>query len=537
MKHQKLIRSMAFLAVILGMIMQTNAQDFPIDEVVYPESCTSIMVGKLASTDGSVITSHSCDGNYRTWVNIVPAQENEAGSMRPIYWGKLHTETAWDMRNLEKKGEIPEVEKTYAYMNVAYPCMNEKQLAFGETTISGRRELRNREGLFLIENLQAIALQRCVTARQAIQLMGKLAEEYGYGDAAECLTVADPREVWHFEISGAGQEEIGALWAAQRIPDDHVGVSANIPRISEIDFNDKDYYMTSTDLREKAKKLGYWDGKEPFKFYKLLTDRKPFSIRDYFVLSTLAPSLNLDYEADELPFSVKPDEKVSVQKVMAYFRETYEGTEWDMTKDLKVNITRRNDDGERVEELVTSPIASNWMSYDMRNLINALEPGTVERWRTIAIAGCSYSQVIQCRDWLPEEVGNIAWFSFDNPGQSPRIPVFSGTLHLPESFNICGQHRYREDAAIWSFRETNRLSTVRWQQGREMIEPAVLQFEEKAMRELPALEAKVKQLVAEGKNEEARELVTEYTNSFAFATMKAWEAMGREFWHMYGRGF
>ena len=66
-----------------------------------------------------------------------------------------------------------------------------------------------------------------------------------------------------------------------------------------------------------------------------------------------------------------------------------------------------------------------------RTLINELKPGTIERQRTIAIAGCSYSHVIQCRSWLPDEVGAIAWFSFDNPGESPRIPIFSGTLSLP----------------------------------------------------------------------------------------------------------
>jgi dipeptidase len=36
----------------------------------FGESCTSIMVGKKASADGSVFTSHTCDGNYRTWLRM-----------------------------------------------------------------------------------------------------------------------------------------------------------------------------------------------------------------------------------------------------------------------------------------------------------------------------------------------------------------------------------------------------------------------------------------------------------------------------------
>ena len=56
--------------------------------------------------------------------------------------------------------------------------------------------------------------------------MGRLAEQYGYRDGGECLTVADKRELWFFEITGAGSEDMGALWVARRIPDDHVTVSA-----------------------------------------------------------------------------------------------------------------------------------------------------------------------------------------------------------------------------------------------------------------------------------------------------------------------
>ncbi len=512
-------------------------KDIDPDGPGYAENCTSIMVGRLASTDGSVMTSHTCDGRYRTWLEVVPAMKFERDTVHHVYWGTLFTEAAWDMTNVTHKGEIPEVKSTYAFLSTAYPCLNEKQLAIGETTIYGRRELINTDGLFLIEELEKIALQRCTTARQAIALIGSLAEQYGYGDMAECITIADPKEVWQLEIAGSGPGKPSSLWVAQRIPDDHVGIAANIPRISDVKFNDPDHFMTSTDLRKKAKELGYWDGKEPFKFYKVIGTGKPYAIREFFVLNTLAPELGLTMEMDELPFSVKPKKKLSASDVMAFFRETYEGTPYDMTKNLMVRVTRKDDAGNEVTDTVKSPIAFNWMSTDMRNLVNELRPGTIERQRTIAIAGCSYSHVIQCRDWLPEEVGAVAWFSFDNPGQSPRIPIFSGTMSLPESFRICGQHRYREDAAIWAFREANRLSTVNWERGRKLIEPAVAELEQKALSEMPALEERVKTLVKEGKNDEAKKAVTEYTNSFAFASMTRWQEMKRTLWQMFGRGF
>jgi dipeptidase len=527
------------LVLLFGFSFLSNAQysDIDTDGPGYGENCTTIMVGRLASTDGSVMTSHSCDGNYRTWLEIFPHQKYEKGIMHSVYAGMLHTEESWDMTKVSKKGEIPEVAETYAFLNTAYPCLNEKQLAIGETTIYGRQELVNQDGMFYIEELEKIALQRCKTAREGIALIGKLAEEYGYADLAECITLADPKEVWQLEIAGSGKGKPSSIWCAQRIPDENVGVCANIPRISDIDFQNHDYFMYSTDLQNVAKKLGYWDGKEPFKFWKIINGKKPFQIREFYILSTLAPSLNLSFDAEELPFSVKPEKKVSPRDVMKYFRETYEGTQWDMTKNLVITFKEKDKDGNEIEKKVKSPAMSNWMNNDLRTLINEIKPGLIERQRTIAIAGCSYSHVIQCRSWLPDEVGAVAWFSFDNPGESPRIPIFSGVLSLPTSFSICGQQRYRTDAAIWSFREANRLATVNWSRGRLLIEPTVKEFEDKAFEELPSVEKKVVELVKEGKNDDAKKFVTAYTNSFAGASISKWQEMKITLWGMFGRGF
>ncbi len=530
------VLTVALLNLSLLLFSQPEKEIDP-DGPGYAENCTSIMVGRLASADGSVMTSHTCDGRYRTWLEVVPAMKFERDTVHPVYWGTLFTEEAWDMTNVTRKGEIPEVKSTFAFLSTAYPCLNEKQLAIGETTIYGRQELINKDGLFLIEELEKIALQRCTTARQAIALIGSLAEQYGYGDMAECITIADPKEVWQLEIAGSGPGKPSALWVAQRIPDDHVGIAANIPRISDVNFKDADKFMTSTDLRKRAKDLGYWDGKDPFKFYKVIGTGKPYAIREFYVLNKLAPALKLTMEMEELPFSVKPDKKLSVSDVTALFRETYEGTPWDMTKNLMVTVKKKDAAGNEITEMVKSPAINNWMNADIRTLINELKPGTIERQRTIAIAGCSYSHVIQCRSWLPDEVGAVAWFSFDNPGQSPRIPIFSGTMALPQSFRICGQYRYREDAAIWSFREANRLSSVNWERGRRLIEPAVADMEQKALAELPALEEKVKLLVKDGRNDEARKAVTEYTNAFAHGAMSRWQELKAELWQMFGRGF
>jgi dipeptidase len=520
-----------FLLPVLFLLSSQSSNPKPAEWEDWEAGCTSILVGKLASTDGSVMTAHSCDGNYRTWVKMELHLKHSETEKTKIYHGLLHNEFSGDMRRVTVAGEIPQVEETYAFLNTAYPCMNEKQLAIGETTIGGRRELRNTEGLFLIEELERLALERCDNARDAIRLIGKLVKEYGYCDSGECITIADPKEVWHFEIFGAGPLEIGAVWAAARIPDDHVGVSANIPRISELNLNDSDNYMASENVFALAEEMGWWDPNsgETFKFWKAYSGRQPFSTREFFILSTMAPSLNLDSEAEELPFSVKPDKKVSVRDLFAYYRQTYEGTDLDATKNLMVKARRG-------EDIVLSPVANPWMSGDLMTLLNTLKPESVNRQRQIAIAGCSYSEVLQCRDWLPDEVGGIAWLSFDNPGQSPRIPIFAGVTELLPSFEICGQHKFRTDSAIWNFRRANRLATVRWGATKDIIAQAVKDFEEKAFAELPDIEKKARALYKDNP-EELKKYLTQYTNDFARAAMNKYWELGDLFWTMFSRGF
>lgn len=542
------------LANIMG--AQPFSYAFHPEDENYSESCTSIMVGKKASTDGSVMTAHSCDSNYRTWLTMENRKKYNPGEMEPVYVGALHTEEPHDQRNLVKKGEIPAPAETFAYLNVAYPCMNEKQLAIGETTTVGKRELRNPDGLFNIEELERIALQRCSTARDAIKLMGALAEEYGYGDSGECLTVADKNEVWHFEIYGTGKvekDEIakdkkkakpspydkpGALWVAQRIPDDHVGISANIPRIGVVDFDNPDYFMYASDLKERTQHMGLWDGKSEFKFYKMVSNGKPFSIREYYVLNKLAPSLGLKRDADEIPFSVKPEKKVSPEDMFAFYRETYEGTEYDMTKNLLVEVPRRKIDaqGNTVNYTDTICPVSSFMPANLRALLNKLEPNSVPSNRTIAVIQCSYSHVTQLRDWLPDEIGGVCFFSFDNPAQSPRIPIYAGETRLPKGFDVCGQHRYRKDAAIWSYRETNRIATINWDKTRHLLEDQVAFYEKAMMDQNKVVEAEAARLLKEGKKEEAVKLLNNYTEKFAAATSKTWEDLRAEIWNIFARG-
>lgn len=515
-------------------------------------SCTSIMVGKKASTDGSVITSHTCDSWYRTWMEVVPAKDYAKDTVTAIYDGRMHTQSALDSTKMYRKGVIPQVNHTYRYLDTAYPCLNEKQLGIGETTISGRDTLKNSKGLFKIEELERIALERCSTARDAIKLMGKLVKEYGYGDSGECLTIADKNEVWIFEIYGEGPDKIGGVWAAVRIPDDEIAVSANISRISTLNLKDKDRFMASENVFDVAKKLKLWDGKSQFCFWKAYSgtnyfkEVKNYSVREFFIMNTLAPSLHLSDTVENLPLSVKPDKKVSVEDVMRLLGSYYEGTTKNLSgRHMIPNPNKKKKDGTIIEsepDSIVSPFSNPWMRPDEINMYYAMGDSVMKNIRTVSVPWCAYSTVIQLRSWLPDAVGGVAWVALDNPGESPRFPIFCGTTELPKLLQICGQHVDRDDAALWHYRKANRLATVRWGTYRKTLEPLRDYFIEKGMRELPFVEQMYKDLVTTDKDgkedtKAATKMLNGYTADFFGATIQRWDEMARTLWRQTWTGF
>ena len=529
---RKLIISSAILALLAFMPGLAAAQ------------CTSIVVGKNASDDGSVMTAHTCDSNFRTWLTMEPRKVFAPGNVDEIRWGLMHTEEPYDTRGVEVKGSIPApAEETFRFMNVAYPCMNEKQLAIGETTTEGRQDLRRGDALFLIEELERVALQRCSTARDAIALMGSLAEEYGFADNGECLTVIDKNEAWFFEIYGTGKsgKKPGALWVAQRIPDDHVSISANVPRIGTVDFSDPERFMYASDLKERCLELGLWDGKSEFKFYKMVSEDgqkgKNFSHREVFVFNTLAPALGLKMTDEEIPFSIKPEKKVSARQMFELYRSTYEGTEFDMLKNLNTEVKRwiRNENGELVTVSDTTCPVSPYMTNATRSLLNTLKPGTVSWAYTISVIQCSYSEIIKLRSWLPDEVGGVAYFAFDIPALTPRVPIYAGQTKLPAGFEVCGQKRYRKDAAIWRFRETNRLAAFGWDRTKDMMKKALEYYDNTIFGDAPALEEKAARLIREGKKEEAVELLNSYCSRLSASEQRTWEELREEIWNIFAR--
>ena len=119
-----------------------------------------------------------------------------------------------------------------------------------------------------------------------------------------------------------------------------MAVNANASTIREINLKDKDYFMASDNVYSLAKEKGWWDGKETFRFaYAYAPQTRTMMAcrrREWRVFDLVAPSLHLDPNAENYPFSVKPDTLVTLEKMMSIFHDYYEGTPYDMRKTLTV---------------------------------------------------------------------------------------------------------------------------------------------------------------------------------------------------------
>jgi dipeptidase len=501
----------------------------------YPEGCTSITVGKDASFDGSVITSHTDDSHRtRSWIDIVPAKKHKKGEEVTMYKRVKNDTLAMPAYGHKEIGSIPQVKNTNGYLNTAYPSLNDKQLGIGESTFGGREELQSDKGIIDCQRLCMLMLERESTARGAIEMAGILLEEYGWNDYGEVLTIADKNEVWHMEIVGPGKGKTGAVWVAQRVPDGHISVNANASTIKEINIEDKEYFMASENVFDVAIKNDWWNPNNgEFQFCYAYAPHSRTSIasrrREWRVFDLLAPSLKLDPNAENFPFSVAPDTLVTLENLIAVFKDYYEGTPFDMTKTLTVSDKNGN--------TIISPLASPHMPYDANNLhkINGgwgtLGERTIARWYTM------YATIIQLRGWLPDEIGGVEWLAMDNVATSIYVPIYGCASELPKPYITPGRTQgYTLNSAWWIFNRLGTLTSQRWGEMRYDVDSVWNPMQLNMINSQKDIDKQALELYNQNKKD-AIEFLNQYSNEQGEKVMKEAVKLGDFLWTKYDEKF
>lgn len=532
------LNSMKFNQIITGLLCMVSIAvlgQHPDWEGGYPDGCTSITAGKAATADGSVITSHTDDSHRtRSWMNIIPAKKHPKGATTTMYKRVACDSFMMPTYSHIPIGEIPQVKETYQFLNTAYPSMNQYQLGIGESTFGGRDELQSDAGLIDCQRLCQLMLERSKSAREAIKLAGELTAEYGWNDYGECLTIADKTEVWHLEIMGPGKGKVGSIWAAQRVPDDHISVNANASTIKEINLDDPDHFMASKNVYSTAAEQGWWKEGETFRFCYVYAPDSRTSLaarrREWRVFDLLAPSLELNPNAENHPFSIKPDDPVTLADLRMVFSDYYEGTPFDMTKDMLVPDAEGKS--------VISPLANPHLPYDMNKLFRINGGWGWRGERTIARWYTMYATIIQCREWLPDEIGGVVWLAQDNVATSIYIPVYCSGNDLSPSYKTPGRpNGYTTESAWWAFNRLGTLTAQRWGEMRYDVNQVWEEWQEELFTGQEVFENKALELHAKGKHKELNSYLTDHSMLWGNKVVeKAWE-MGDMLWTKYDEKF
>ncbi len=521
-------------------------------------ACTTLIVGKDASFDGSVMVSHSDDGLNDGSLVYVPAMDHKPGSRRAVFyshaaldfkpqWGgsvshRIVTRDrgrAYDKTGVKPSvplGFIPQVEHTYAYFDANYGVMNEHQLSIGECTDKAKVHPEPEPGkrIFYSSELSRVALERTKTAREAIRLMGELIEKYGYYGTGETLLVVDPNEGWVMEMAGYDMNGTGGVWVAQRVPDDMVFVAANQFRIREV-RKDSDDMMFSGNIFDIARQKGWWDpSKGSLDFAAVYGDGEfhhpYYSLRRVWrALSLVAPSLNLSPWVEgpftrAYPFAVKPDRKMKVQDLFAIHRDNYEGTEFDLTRGLAAgpfgNPTRFEGNAESVADKE-----------------GKLSPLVGEFERPLNIYRCVYSYVNQSRKWLPDAIGGVVWFGPDRPATTVLMPFYAGAFDLPDSVQRADILRLDRKSMWTSFNYVANYSMLKYAFMIKDIRTEQGRFEGAAFGNQKDLETKALTLWQNGNRAGARELLTRYSDKNAAGILDAWWELSEFLYVKYNDGY
>lgn len=421
------------------------------------KACTSLLVTKGASADNSCMITYTAD-SAGFFVRLAIVEQSD-GTFIPTGGSGVFPEGTKTHRVVGFVGEN--------VIDSFQGIMNDCQVAIAETTWGGRPELQNKVGHFKYPELMTAALQGASTAREAVELMGRLVDEFGYIDEGESISVCDKNEAWVFEICGTGadseENNTGCVWVALRVPDGCITAHANLARIGEFPLDRPEECVYSKNIISFATEKGYYNPEKDgnFSFFKTygingVEDRRVCEKRVWSIFRRAAPSLDLPFDyaqgedAEPYPWSIRPDSKLSFESVALLMRDHFEGTEFDMREGV--------DAGPYGNPMRCRPL---YWNYD----------GKKYAWeRPISTQQTCFSIITRSTDELPDAVGGLVWFGWDDTYTTCYAPIYASISKLPESTTMGSINRFDMKSGWWTYNFVANYAYPRYEEMIPMIQ-------------------------------------------------------------------
>ncbi len=488
---------------------------------IYP--CSSIVTGRKATKDGSVLFGHNEDDFGRRVVNVwhVGRMSHPAGTMITLLRG----------------GQIPQVEETWAFtwfqvndLEFSDYFVNEWGVHIASDACGSREDDPQLKDGGIGYLLRRIVAERATTARQGVMIAGKLLDEFGYAQSGRGYIICDNKEAWILHTVA------GKHWVAQRVPDGEVAFLPNQYIIRTVDFSDTDNFYSSADnIKDYAIEKGWYDPKsgKPFDFASAYMPkprqqsklaRRGYDTRQWRAqaLMTGKPVSVEEALKDGLPFSVKPNRKLAVADFQAVLRDHYEGTEYAPVERVSAVMPPTSQPDEKSQGAVPVNIAIN-------------PNQTTER--TICTMSTVFSFVVQIRADMPVEIGSVTWMSFGRPDVNVYIPWYTGMTTIPSQFNntlgvedpgqalvhnfdpLPGTFRFDEESAFWVFNELENVVDPIYFRAMRQVKPEWEQMESYLFLNQGVVEKKALELYKKDKDA-ATKYLTHYTQAQATESIK-----------------
>ncbi len=479
MKNSRMKRfSSSFLLILISCITSLGQEILPSEY-----NCFSVLVGKDASVDGTLLYGHNDDDGFQL-VNyyVEPSKSHPEGAVAILQYG----------------GSIPQVSTTNKFlwmevpgMEVSDSFMNEYGVCIGSNFCGSRETKMDTTQGGILYDLRFIMAQRAKTAREAIHIAGSLIEQFGYRGSGRSYCISDREEAW---VLSAVK---GRRWAAARVPDDEVMILPNYYPIAEMDIKDTVNYLGSADLISYAQERGWYkpNENEKFNFRKTYASKGAFSNKGNTGRAWSAySSLEEDYQRnDNFPFSFKPKKKVSKQRLMELLAGHSQGMQgMDKTESCTIGNPYELNEG------------------------------------MICNGGTIYSFVVESRPWMPVEIGTVMWIAPRRCDVQPFIPWYCGVTKVPDNYAKKGYfnsmkdhynppadiHQMSKNLAYWNFEVLSANINS------DFVQKYPIAFDKKIKTEVSLFEAQEKfekeaLKIYKNNPEQAIHLITEYSNEQA----------------------
>ncbi|MCH3909775.1 MAG: C69 family dipeptidase [Bacilli bacterium] len=402
-------------------------------------ACTTLLVGKKASYDGSTIIARNDDsgsGSFTTKKMVVVNPKEQVRKYRSTI---SHVEI-----------ELPDNPLRYTSMpNVdlkegvwAASGINSENVAMTatETITSNPRVLgadpyvvrvpakgKEKEVMGGIgeEDLVLITLPYIHSAREGVIRLGSLLEKYGTYEP-NGIAFSDKDEIWWLESIG------GHNWIARRVKDDEYVVMPNQFGLDRFDFADaygaQKENLCSKGLKELVKNnhlaLDLSDGFNPRLAFGSHDDSdhvyntpRAWYMERYFNPRTYdwdGPEADYTPESDDIPWSLKPERKITIEEVKYILSSHFQGTK-----------------------------------YDPYGKIDYPEKGM---YRPIGISRTSFLSISQIRGYLNKEIAALEWVSFGSNAFNASLPIYTNVTTIPSYLS-----KTSKEVSTSSFYWANRL--------------------------------------------------------------------------------